>query len=173
MRSLSLHPDCSPCPVTAVEVEIVATSHGCRARFHLRGDIAAIKVPGKAIGVREDFLWKTTCCEIFWQPVGGRYYREFNLSPSGKWAAYDFGDFRELIGDSPVPAIAVACAHTDTELELVADIASQLSVPADIALNAIIEDRHGTLYNWALAFQPGAYEFHSEACRQVHIEERP
>ena len=139
----------------------------------MRGDIAAIKVPVAAGSVREDFLWKTTCTEIFWQPDGGSYYREFNLSPSSKWAAYDFSAFRELMGDAPVEAIAVACAHDERELVLQADIASDLPVPASVALNAIVEDKAGNMQFWALAFADGKPEFHSETCRGLRVEARP
>lgn len=133
-----------------------------------------IKIPEPRPSVRTDNLWKTTCFEIFWQPVGGTYYREFNLSPSGRWAAYDFDSFREGMRDAPVNAISLTSSHRDAngqgELILKASIAAELPDPAQVALNAIVEHENGGLQFWALAFPPGKPEFHSEACRQWMIE---
>lgn len=39
---------------------------------------------------RCDDLWRHTCCEAFFAIDGGSGYLEFNFSPSGDWAAYDF-----------------------------------------------------------------------------------
>ncbi len=114
-----------------------------------------------------DNLWQTTCFEIFWQPEGGAYYREFNLSPSSRWACYDFDDFRLNSRDAPVSDIAIACSFTDDELVLTASIGSQLPLPASAALNAVVEDLDGNIQFWALAFPDGKPEFHSEVCRQL------
>lgn len=114
-----------------------------------------------------DNLWKTTCFEIFWQPQGGSAYREFNLSPSHRWAAYDFDDVRLNGRDAPTEAIVIACSHSKTELVLDAMITAELPLPAAVALNAIIEDAQGVLQFWALQFAPGKPEFHSETCRAL------
>ncbi|MGY6551846.1 MAG: hypothetical protein ACXIT4_08115 [Erythrobacter sp.] len=150
--------------------QIDATSTGCEAKFRLDGRIGAIILPEAGPSVRTDNLWKTTCFEIFWQPLGGTFYREFNLSPSGRWAAYDFDGFREGMRDAPVDAIALSCSHSDTELVLKASIAADLPAPAQVALNAIVEHPDGAMQFWALAFGPGKPEFHSEACRQIIID---
>ncbi|MFZ1741461.1 MAG: hypothetical protein WAT93_01330 [Pontixanthobacter sp.] len=170
MHQLTLHPDCQSGPIHAVFADVIATDNGCKASFKLAGDIAQIKVPAPADGTRTDFLWKTTCFEIFWQPTGGTYYREFNLSPSSRWACYDFADFRLNSRDAPVEAIAIACCHDAESLELQADIASQLPLPGIVALNAIVEDLHGNIQFWALEFEAGKPEFHSEVCRKLTLE---
>ena len=169
MHKLVLHPDCAPGPITQVTADLKPTDQGCDAEFRLRGDISAIKVPSYAPAERMDFLWKTTCFEIFWQPDGGSYYREFNLSPSSRWACYDFDGFRENSRDAPVDAIAVACSYNGEELVLKASMASALPDPAQVALNAIVEDKAGNIQFWALAFEEGKPEFHSEVCRQLRV----
>ncbi len=170
MTPLMLHQTCDLGPIKAVTASLKPTDIGCEAEFRFEGNISAINVPVHAPAVREDDLWKTTCFEIFWQPIGGTYYREFNLSPSSKWACYDFDSFREGMRDAPVEAIAIACSQTDDELILKASIASDLPDPAQVALNAIVEHPDGGLQFWALAFAPGKPEFHSEACRQLVVE---
>ncbi|GAA4038021.1 DOMON domain-containing protein [Parerythrobacter jejuensis] len=170
MHELVLHPSCEPGPITSVSASIQATPHGCRAKFRFSGDVGRIKVPMPAQSERMDNLWKTTCFEIFWQPQGGTYYREFNLSPSSRWACYDFDDFRLNSRDAPVDAIAIACSQHDAKLELEASIASALPLPAQVALNAIVEDMEGNIQFWALAFADGKPEFHSTTCRALTLE---
>lgn len=165
-----LHRTCDLGPIRAVTASITATPSGCEAEFRLDGQVSAIILPPHAAPERMDNLWQTTCFEIFWQPLGGTYYREFNLSPSGRWAAYDFDSFREAMRDAPVQAIAITCSHDEVGLVLKASIAAELPSPAQVALNAIVEHPDGGMQFWALAFPPGKPEFHSEACRQMIIE---
>ncbi|UYV14774.1 hypothetical protein [Porphyrobacter sp. ULC335] len=170
MHPLMLHVACDLGPIRAVTASVTATPNGCEAEFRLEGMVPATIVPPPAKAERMDNLWQTTCFEIFWQPLGGTAYREFNLSPSGRWAAYDFDSFREGMRDAPVSAIAIACSHDDAGLVLKASIAADLPTPAQVALNAIVEHANGAKQYWALAFPPGKPEFHSEANRQLILE---
>lgn len=165
-----LHVTCDLGPVRAITASVVATPEGCEAEFRLDGHVPSIILPPPATPARRDNLWQTTCFEIFWQPLGGSAYREFNLSPSGQWAAYDFDSFREGMRDAPVEAIAIACAQDDAGLILKASIAADLPDPAQVALNAIVEHADGSKQYWALAFPPGRPEFHSEANRALMVE---
>ena len=171
MRDLILHPHCIPGPVTRVAAEIHPTERGCKARYRFEGDMSAIKVPETREPERMDNLWKTTCFEIFWQPEGGTYYREFNLSPSTRWACYDFDDFRLNSRDAPAE-VAIDCSHDATSLDLTADIVSELPLSAAVALNGILEDKEGNIQFWALAFEDGKPEFHSTVCRDLHLAGR-
>ena len=174
MTPLMLHRTCDLGPIRAVTASITPTSAGCEAEFRLDGRISGIKVPEIQPSVRMDNLWKTTCFEIFWQPIGQPGYVEFNLSPSSRWASYDFDSFREGMRDAPVEGIAISCSHSESdgsgELVLKASIAANLPAPAQVALNAIVEHVDGGMQFWALAFPPGQPEFHSEACRQMIVE---
>lgn len=170
MHPLMLHVACDLGPIRAVTASVTATSQGCEAEFRLDGRVPAIILPPPAMAARRDNLWQTTCFEIFWQPLGDTRYREFNLSPSGQWAAYDFDSFREGMRDAPVDGIAIACSHDENGLVLKASIAAVLPAPAQVALNAIVEHPDGGMQFWALGFPPGKPEFHSEACRTLIIE---
>lgn len=165
-----LHRTCDLGPIRAVTASIKATDLGCEAEFRLDGKVSGIVVPPLAQSERMDNLWQTTCFEIFWQPIGDTAYREFNLSPSGSWAAYDFDSFREGMRDAPVGAISVACSHNSAGLVLRTSIEADLPAPAQVALNAVVELQDGRKQFWALAFPPGPPEFHSEANRQLIIE---
>lgn len=170
MHALMLHRTCDLGPIRAVIASITATSVGCDVEFRLEGNVGAIKLPRAMPSQRADNLWQTTCLEFFWQPIGGTAYREFNLSPSGQWAAYDFDSYRDGMRDAAVDAIALACAHTDRELVLKASIAAELPAPAQVALTAVVEHADGGMQYWSLAFPPGRPDFHSEACRQMIVE---
>ncbi|MBA4045933.1 MAG: hypothetical protein C0471_16165 [Erythrobacter sp.] len=170
MHALMLHRTCDLGPIRSVTASVTATEQGCEAEFRLDGRVSDIILPSPAASERRDNLWQTTCFEIFWQPIGGTYYREFNLSPSGQWAAYDFDSFRDGMRDAPVIAMSLACSHDANGLVLRASIAADLPSPAQVALNAIVEHRDGGKQYWALAFPPGPPEFHSEANRQLIIE---
>ena len=172
-HELTAHPAYPPWAVTSVTARILSRDKNwLRLRWRIEGS-GKLLVPAFAGKGRADELWHTTCFELFLKPGVGTAYCEFNLSPSSKWAAYDFSAFRELMGDAPVEAIAVACAHDERELVLQADIASELPVPASVALNAIVEDKAGNMQFWALAFADGKPEFHSETCRGLRVEARP
>ena len=174
MQPLMLHRTCDLGPIKAVTASITPTEFGCEAEFRLDGDTSPIKIPPAAKPERTDNLWKTTCFEIFWQPIGQPGYVEFNLSPSERWASYDFGSFREGMRDAPVEAISISPSNPEESNAsghvLKASIAADLPGPAQVALNAIVEHQDGALQFWALAFAPGPPEFHSEACRQLIVE---
>ncbi len=170
MHPLMLHVTCDLGPVRAVTASIVPTPQGCEAEFRLDGPVEHVALPPVATQARRDNLWQTTCCEIFWQPLGETSYREFNLSPSGQWAAYDFDSFREGMRDAAVEAVVIACSQDDAGMTLKASIAADLPGPAQVALNAIVENKNGSKQYWALAFPPGKPEFHSEANRALIVE---
>jgi hypothetical protein len=170
MHPLMLHVTCDLGPIRAVTAVISATADGCETEFILDGHIPGIILPPPAEPERRDNLWQTTCFEIFWQPLGGKGYREFNLSPSGQWAAYDFDSFREGMRDAPVEAIVISCSHDGAGLVLRASIAADLPTPAQVALNAVVENSDGAKQYWALAFPPGKPEFHSEANRAIIVD---
>lgn len=172
MHTLILHPDCPAGPITAISASIMPTKSGCRAVFRATGDLGSITIPEPAEPVRMDDLWRTTCFEIFWGNAGegaGPNYREFNLSPSTRWACYDFDDFRLNSRDGPAD-VAIECRREQNTLVVETEISSDLPLPADVALNAIIEDTQGNIQFWALAFQPGKADFHSKVCRVLQFE---
>ena len=170
MNQLVLHPHCASGSIIAIEASVEPTQGGCRAVFVARGDIGQVALPAIDSPGRFNNLWKSTCFEIFWSH-DGTAYREFNLSPSTRWACYDFDAFRGGMRNAPAE-VEIGVTASATELRLEAQIASDLPVPATVALNGIIEDHDGVNRFWALAFAPGAPEFHAEACRALVLAGR-
>lgn len=174
MIPLMLHRSCDLGPVRAVTASVRASEVGCEAEFRLDGALDTVALPPPGPSVRSDGLWQSTCFEIFWQGIGEDGYREFNLAPSGRWAAYEFERYREGMREAEVAGIAVACSQASAngagELVLKASISADLPSPAQVGLSAVIEHAAGGLQYWALAFAPGPPDFHSEACRQLIVE---
>jgi hypothetical protein len=170
MKALMLHPHCPAGSIVRIDAEIEPTPTGCRALFVATGDTSRIKLPVlEPDRARFDDLWRTTCFEIFWQPAGGSWYREFNLSPSTRWACYDFDDFRTGMRNGSA-TVDISMSVTPETLRLEAIVMSDLPRPASVALNAIIEDADGANRFWALAFADGAPEFHNTVCRAWPIQ---
>ncbi|MEC7623147.1 MAG: hypothetical protein VYA25_03070, partial [Pseudomonadota bacterium] len=89
--------------VTAIETRI---THDDRNWLGLRWRIetaSELVLPAPAGKRREDGLWQTTCFELFLQPDGVSAYCEFNLSPSERWAAYDFSAPRAGMAQRALP----------------------------------------------------------------------
>jgi len=93
----------------------------------------------------------------------GPEYREFNFSPSGEWAVYDFRNYRNggVLENDLAPGIVVH--KTMDRLELGAEIGQVLlpqGRPLRLGLSAIVEDAAGILSYWALRHPPGKPDFH-------------
>ena len=107
MHTLMLHRTCDLGPVRAITAAINATGGGFDARFRVEGHLAALDLPQPGPAMRADGLWKSTCFEVFWQPIGQAGYSEFNFSPSQQWATYDFDSYREGMRGKPVEEMTV------------------------------------------------------------------
>jgi hypothetical protein len=168
MTSLVRHPDTPPGAIHAIDAELVRTPDGIIATFRATGDLSRLVIPAPAAPARADNLWKTTCFELF---VGdeGEAYREYNFSPSGQWAAYDFAGYRDLTGNSDA-LVATETSHDDKSLTLVARISSHVPNPARIGLSAVVAESDGGLRYWAVAFAPGKPDFHAEATRALLLD---
>jgi len=166
-RALTVHPASDRGPVVGVEAVIRRRGpHALELVFELTGGADDLRIPEPAAPGRADGLWKHTCFEAFLGlPDGG--YLEFNLSPSGQWAAYRFSGYRQDMAPletAPDPRIAVARVDGTLTLEARLDLAGAPELPADgpwrLGLSAVIEDADGRIGYWALAHPPGRPDFH-------------
>ena len=128
--------------------------------FHLHAPTDSLVIPDKPRRGRADELWKTTCLELFVQTADG--YREYNFSPSGAWAAYDFTGPREGMSKPPVepPEIDVE----DIGDKLLLDAVLDLPERGRFGLAAVVEEVGGTKSYWALVHGTGRPDFHHPAC---------
>ena len=160
--ALECHPDAACDALRGIEASVTRNADGgLNVAYLLEGDIERLLIPPPRPARVAARLWQHTCCEIFIARRGASGYREFNLSPSGEWAAYDFARYRDghLQDDAALaPAIAVRIGHG--KLELSASIAIPDWPQLLIALAAVIEDKSGALSYWALRHAPGKPDFH-------------
>lgn len=164
-RFLVPHPD-RPCEaVSQIAVEVARTA---AARLTLSYRVAAgpgLVIPPPAPGIRADGLWKHTCFEAFVRAADGAGYYELNLSPSGAWAAYRFGAYRDGMAAADIAAPRIAWTATDDGYELSAAVdlgalPDLAGAPWRLGLAAVIEEASGRSGYWALAHPPGKADFH-------------
>ena len=90
--ALQRHPDAACDALRGIEARVMRNpdGRGLRVEYVLAGEIERLRIPALRPARAAERLWQHTCCEIFVARRGATGYREFNLSPSGEWAAYDF-----------------------------------------------------------------------------------
>ena len=165
MPSLVRHPDTPPGAVHTVEAELQRVPGGAVATFRAIGDISRLVIPSPAPAVRTDELWRTTCFELFAAGEGDGY-REYNLSPSGAWAAYALDDYRSGMRDSEA-RIEIEISITNKSLQLIAKIETEFTNPAAVGLTAVIEETDGAIRYWSTGFALGKPDFHAPAVRNL------
>lgn len=168
--SLIPHPDAPSKGVSAVSVQL-ESMQGRPSEYWVEFCVAhngSLLLPPMLDPARADELWKTTCCEVFVMPDGGRDYIEFNLSPSLRWAAYGFDGYRSGMRNVDLgfdPEIEIT---PDTPgwfwLAAELDLSSLASLDAKMNLTAVIEETDGTKSFWALAHAVEVPDFHNADC---------
>jgi len=169
MALLHPHP-LAPAPALRVLASVVAeAADGLAVRYRIEGELAGLRIPAPQPPAAKDGLWSHTCFELFIGDARSTRYREFNFSPSGEWAAYDFRSYREgdlgqaLAADVDPPRIATTfgAAWLDVEAFVPARRLPPVAPAAlRIGLTAVIETLDGGLSYWAL-HHPGARpDFH-------------
>jgi hypothetical protein len=138
------------------------TPHWLTLRWRVagKGELAIPKLAGRG---RADGLWQATCFEIFVRDGEGPGYSEFNLSPSERWAAYDFSDYREGMGERDMPRAPVCSWRAGSAFSLF-DAAIPSSglpkLPAAFAASAVLEEAGGQKSFWAPAHRASKPDFH-------------
>lgn len=153
--------------VSAVAARILSLdANWLTLRWKVEG-AGALVVPPFAGRARSDGLWQTTCFELFVKAPGGEAYAEFNLSPSERWAAYDFAGYRAGMAQRPVERAPV-CTPRRGGSVLIFDAAIPASalppLPWAYGLTAVIEEEGGHKSYWAIAHPPHKPDFHDPAC---------
>lgn len=150
--------------VADITVDVAAQGNGgLQLAYRLTGDLAALRLPTPAAPVEPDRLWAHTCFEVFLRR-GGEAYQEYNFSPSGQWAGYAFGAYRQRLENVTLPAPHLEWQVAEGSLSL------RVTLPADalpagpgdlqLALTTVVELAEGPLSYWALAHPAGPPDFH-------------
>jgi hypothetical protein len=173
--ALERHPDAACDALRGIEASVTRNAGGgLNVAYVLDGDIERLRIPESRPARIAERLWQHTCCEIFIARRGAPGYREFNLSPSGEWAAYDFTRYREgrLLDDiSLSPGIVVRSGPG--QLQLNASLSVTQNEKLLIGLAAVIEEKSGALSYWALRHAPGKPDFHHPDAFALVLDESP
>lgn len=168
------HPASAPPAALAVLAgAALAGDGGLRLNYRITG-ADALRIPVAVPPAQADGLWRHTCCEAFVAAVDVAEYREFNLSPSGRWAAYRFTAYRarDAAWQSPT-APSIALRRDGHTLELAAVLPAAL-LPAgdtlDISLTVVAEDCSGAMSYWAPAHAGELPDFHQRSTFTLRLE---
>jgi len=154
------HPTNAPGPIERVSVMLERRGPKLWLRYMIEGRVEDVELPVEAAPDRTDELWKHTCFEVFVQTDGG--YREFNLSPSSRWASYRFTGYRQDMADADETAVIAPLDLAADQIALEAEV--ELPEPAGrLALSTVVEATDGTITYWALAHPSPEPDFHNPA----------
>lgn len=151
----------------AVVADVRRTATGLAMRYELSGDTAALAIPELSNPSRADELWKHTCFEVFVRKTDGKGYLEFNLSPTGEWAAYGFDGYRDGMANITfVKSVPIGTRLSDQAFALKAeiDLTGVKDLPAGdwaVAVTSVVEAVDGSKSYWALAHPEGKPDFHA------------
>ena len=162
--------------MTGVEARVTGWDDAwLRVRWRVDGAQAMVVPPFAGRG-RADELWRTTCFELFLRTVDESAYVEFNLSPSERWAAYDFSGYRAGMLERPASrepgcTMRIGSNFAIFDAAIPRDVLPTLPAAANFA--AVIEERGGTVSYWALAHPHARPDFHDPACFAAELTPPP
>ncbi|WP_374088758.1 DOMON-like domain-containing protein [Methylomicrobium lacus] len=168
--NLLCHPDTPSPAIDSLQVELErCAGNAILLHYRLTGDLSRILIPAPKPAAETDGLWQHTCFELFVAKTGTPAYYEFNFSPSGQWAAYAFGAYRQRRPWTLCRPPVLALTQTRNELMLTAKIAAP-ELPFDggvdslqLGLSAVVESTTGDLSYWALRHPGDRPDFHDRA----------
>ena len=160
--ALVRHPETPCAALRAIEASVVREGNELRVAYVLRGEIDRVRLPQpRAAGA----LWQHTCCELFVARALPEY-REYNFSPSGEWAAYSFGSYRNGAA-LEVASPRIALQRGDDRLQLTASVPAEPG-PLRIGLSVVVEEEN--ISYWALRHAPGKPDFHHPHAFALELE---
>ena len=169
-HALTCHPATPARAVRAITASVVGLdAHWLNLRWRVEGTTRLV-VPRLAGRTRADGLWKTTCFELFAHGMGAATaYSEFNLSPSERWAAYDFTAYREGNTNRDMPRSPDCTwrhpSHSGIAIfDAVIPRGGLPAFPLHSGIAAVIEEEGGHLSYWALKHAGAKPDFHDAAC---------
>jgi hypothetical protein len=137
--------------------------------FGISAPAERFAIPHSDEPARLDELWKTTCFEAFLRADGEEAYREWNFSPSGDWAAYDFSTYREGMAEAEVQAPYIRLEDNLTWWALGATIATEAAKTWRLGLSVVLEEVDGTKSYWAAKHPPDKPDFHDADCFALQL----
>lgn len=151
------HPTSSPAGLT-LDVEARRAGKVLSLEYGLAGPVELVRWPQAAARARTDELWRTTCFEAFVRTADG--YVEYNLSPSGAWAAYRFDGYREGMRALEIAPPFIVTRMAQGRFGLTVDVELPEDARDVVGLTAVIEGLDGAIAYWGLAHPSDKPDFH-------------
>lgn len=130
--------------------------------YRIHGDLDAIRWPAPAAPAFAHELWMHTCFEAFIAGKGD-FYRELNLSPSTRYAIYDFNGYRGAMRDAEERDIHIAFDRASATLTTTVAMPALANVAEwRLGLTSVIEDASGAKSYWALHHPRDEFDFHHQ-----------
>ena len=172
--ALQPHAASAIAPIQSIAVSGSLDSAGLLTlEFLLHGELHRLRLPEPPPPahrpVRRDELWQHTCLELFARAGAEPGYLEFNFSPNGDWAAYEFEDYRGARRNLEPAACTVRAIREGNSLRVHAVLTvprmAATGKPAAWQLNlaAVLERSDGALSYWALRHPRAQPDFHDPA----------
>lgn len=167
-HELVAHAAHPPLAVRRVEARILSLADSwVRVRWRIDGSQKLV-IPQFAGRGRADNLWQATCFEMFvMQRAAAPAYCEFNMSPSERWAAYNFTGYREGMTERKFarePDCVIRSGQAMTIFDAALPRDQMPEAPSAIGLSAVIEEEGGVKSYWALSHHKEQPDFHDPAC---------
>lgn len=172
------HTDTPCAAVHQLQVTVVESHGALSITYALAGDMRAIRIPEPAPPAQTDGLWQHTCFEFFITRPEESVYREYNFSPSGQWAGYQFHAYRQRDTDIVLPQPRMRLERQWDALTLEVTLPPAALPPRPdatgaaclIGLSAVVEATDGRRAYWAVRHPPGRPDFHHRDAFALNLD---
>lgn len=160
MFALHAHPDSPPRAAEDVVVEAAIIGGSFELTYRIGGPIEQLYVPQTPLDPER--LWEHTCGELFVAPRGGEEYLEWNFSPTGQAACFEFEAYRRRRDSKRTPDAEVITTRQAGALlvQVRVPLPSDLTEAARLSFTAVVEDSAGGISYWASAHPAQRPDFH-------------
>jgi hypothetical protein len=172
--ALHCHPLSDPGGITDIQVALKRGVGGSiDIKYRVSGTVDLLDIPAPTIPNRTDGLWENTCFELFTKYSKETFYLEYNFAPSGKWAAYQFDDYRVSGGDGASSDPVIQTESDEGQFTLSASVILPDGWRVHdllVGVSAVILTKSGEISYWAAAHPPGKPDFHHRDCFALQLE---
>lgn len=157
--NLGLHPATNSPSVVSVRADVFRDGEGLRIAFEFCGALERLSLPQARLDPAK--LWEHTCAELFVAGEDGRYV-EWNFSPTGQVARFEFSDYRERSSASFDEDVKTSVRENEQSVHLVASGSLLRGVDriASASLSAVVRAPDDVCSYWALKHPRAEPDFH-------------
>ena len=160
-RELVRHPSAPAPGIERVRVDVGLDHRELSLTYRVEGDVSSLTIPTADTPLDPTRLWAHTCAELFVAGDGDPYV-EWNLSPTGQAARFEFGRYRERVAAAS-PAHPGIDVHTDDGALVLGarvPLPSFAQSAARLSTTVVLEHVDGHCSYWALRHPKEAADFH-------------